>query len=298
MTLPRWPLIKTLCLLLALSVLLAACSRVGLAYRNLDWLIPWRLDDYLSLTSTQKTWLKPRLQTHLAWHCSSELPRYIDWLQRSERLLQQAHPSASQLNEQFAELDGALKRVTTEITPTAIELLQTLNPRQVADLYAAMDEDNRADRQEFLEPPLTIQISQRAARMQKRLRPWFGRLNDTQQTRIGEWAQTAGEQNRLWLDNRLRWQTELRTALDARRSADFPVRLTHLLQERESVYQDDYRAAYARSRQALAELFSDLLASADNQQRERLSARLRALRRDLAGEACTPASRVAASASR
>jgi hypothetical protein len=298
MTLPRWFHLRSLLLLIALGMLLAACSRVGLVYRNLDWLIPWRLDDYLSLNREQKAWLKPRLQAHLEWHCSSELPRYIDWLQRSEALIEQAQPSASQLTEQFAELDGALKRITGEITPTAIELLQSLNPGQVAELYAAMDEDNREDRQDFLEPPLATQISRRATRMQQRLRPWLGRLNDAQQARIAEWAQTLGEQNRLWLDNRLRWQTEFRAALDARRSADFPARLTRLLQGRESVYEADSRAAYARSRQALAELFSDLLESADSKQHKRLTARLRDLRRDLAQLACAPPSRVAAGASR
>ncbi|WP_256674367.1 MULTISPECIES: DUF6279 family lipoprotein [Pseudomonas] len=298
MTLPRRPLSKNLLLLIALSVLLAACSRVGLAYRNLDWLIPWRLNDYLSLNREQQAWLKPRLQSHLEWHCSSELPRYVDWLQRSEALLEQAHPSASQLSAQFAELDGAFKRITGEITPTAIELLQSLNPGQVAELYAAMDEDDREARQDFLEPPLATQISRRATRMQQRLRPWLGRLNAAQQARIAEWAQALGEQNRLWLDNRLRWQTEFRAVLDARRSADFPARLTRLLQERESAYDADYRAAYARSRQALAELFSDLLGSADSNQRERLTARLRDLRRDLARLACTPPARVAAAASR
>ncbi|MFZ3202535.1 MAG: DUF6279 family lipoprotein [Pseudomonas sp.] len=295
---PYWCHLRSLLLLIALSVLLAACSRVGLAYRNLDWLIPWRLNDYLSLNREQQAWLKPRLQAHLEWHCSSELPRYVDWLQRSEALLEQAHPSASQLSQQFAELDGALERITGEITPTAIELLQGLNPRQVAELYAAMDEDNREVRQDFLEPPLATQISRRATRMQQRLRPWLGRLNDAQQARIAEWAQTLGEQNRLWLDNRLRRQTEFRAVLDARRSADFPARLTRLLQERESAYDADYRAAYSRSRQALAELLSDLLESADSNQRERLTARLRDLRRDLAQLACAPPARVAAGASR
>ncbi|MNG16124.1 hypothetical protein D3C84_1000060 [compost metagenome] len=79
--------------------------------------------------------------------------------------------------------------------------------------------------------------------------------------------------------------------LDARRSADFPARLTRLLQERESAYAANYRATYARSRQALAELFSDLLESADSNQRERLSARLRDLRRELVQLACAPPSR-------
>jgi hypothetical protein len=161
-----------------------------------------------------------------------------------------------------------------------------------------MDQDNREDRQNFLEPPLAIQISQRTTRMQQRLRPWLGRLNEAQQARIQAWAHTVAEQNRLWLDNRLRWQTAFRAALDAPRSADFPARLTRLLQERESLQDARYRAAYPRSRQALAELFSDLLASADSNQRERLTERLRDLRRELAQLTCATPPRVAAGASR
>ena len=45
---------KPLLLLLALALLLGACSRVDLAYRNLDWLIPWKLDDYLALDEQQR----------------------------------------------------------------------------------------------------------------------------------------------------------------------------------------------------------------------------------------------------
>ena len=61
MSVLRWPAVKTLLLLLCLSLLISACSRAGLAYRNLDWLVPWRLNDYLNLDSQQQAWLKPRL---------------------------------------------------------------------------------------------------------------------------------------------------------------------------------------------------------------------------------------------
>ena len=47
--------------LLACMGLLAACSRIDLAYRNLDWLLTWRVDQYLDLDRQQKAWLKPRL---------------------------------------------------------------------------------------------------------------------------------------------------------------------------------------------------------------------------------------------
>jgi len=289
MSILRWPAVKTLLLLLCLSLLISACSRAGLAYRNLDWLVPWRLNDYLNLDSQQQAWLKPRLQTHLQWHCSAELPRYIDWLQTTESILAQPQPDSAQLLEQFAQFDAALKRIGVEITPTAIELLQGLSEQQVRELYAAMDEDNLEDRQDFLDPPLATQISERQTRMQERLRPWLGRLNSAQTDHIATWANSLGEQNRLWLENRQLWQAELRKVVAERDSADFAERVTRLLQQRESFYSDEYRASYGRSRQALATLFSQLLSNSDEAQRERLSHRLRDLRRDLAEQQCDAA---------
>ena len=289
MSVLRWPAVKTLLLLLCLSLLISACSRAGLAYRNLDWLVPWRLNDYLNLDSQQQAWLKPRLQTHLQWHCSAELPRYIDWLQTTESILAQPQPDSAQLLEQFAQFDAALNRIGVEITPTAIELLQGLSEQQVDELYAAIDEDNLEDRQDFLDPPLATQISERQTRMQERLRPWLGRLNSAQTDHIATWANSLGEQNRLWLENRQLWQAELRKVVAERDSADFAERVTRLLQQRESFYSDEYRASYGRSRQALATLFSQLLSNSDEAQRERLSHRLRDLRRDLAEQQCDAA---------
>lgn len=286
MSVPRWPAIKLLLLLLCLSLLITACNRLGLAYRNLDWLVPWRLNDYLNLNSQQQAWLKPRLQTHLHWHCSIELPRYIDWLQSTERILAQPQPDSSQLLEQFSQFDAALKRISVEITPTAIELLQDLSEQQVSEFYAALDEDNLEDRQDFLDPPLPLQISERRERMQERLKPWLGRLNSAQKEHIANWANGLGEQNRLWLENRQLWQAELRQVVAERGSADFAEQLTLLLQQRESFYSNEYRASYHRSRQALATLFSQLLSSSDKAQRERLNHRLRDLRRDLAEQRC------------
>jgi hypothetical protein len=287
MSVLRWPAAKNLLLLLCLSVLLSACSRIDLAYRNLDWLLPWRLNSYLNLDSQQQAWLKPRLQAHLHWHCSRELPDYLAWLDNTQALLAEAQPDSALLYEQFGKFDGALKRINVEITPTAIELLRGLSDEQVEGLFATLDEDNLEDRQDFLAPPVAVQISERQTRMQERLRPWLGRLNEAQQQHLADWASGLGEQNRLWLENRELWQQALREALASRHTAGFAEQLTPLLQTRERFYSDAYRANYSRSRQAIATLFSQLLSSSDANQRERLNNRLRDIRQDFAGQSCS-----------
>lgn len=279
--------LKSLCLLLALGLLVGACSKAGLAYRNLDWVISWRVNQYLDLDSQQKAWFKPRLQEHLAWHCSTELPRYVDWLQRTQDLVQQPAPDAGQLEAQMIEAEQAFHAVLQQTNSTAVALLAGLRPEQVEQLYARMEKDNREDRQKFLEPPLQTQISERAERLEKRLKPWFGTLNDAQRARIGQWASERREQNRLWLENRARWQGEFRRVLDQRDAADFAQRMTHVLENRRGAHDEQTTQAYERSRQAMAALLGDLLAAADDQQRTRVKERLASLQTDLAGQICT-----------
>lgn len=275
---------KPLLLLLVLTLLLAACSRVDLAYRNLDWLIPWKLNDYVPLNSEQSAWLEPRLQAHLTWHCSVELPRYLDWLQRSQQALNAG--DAQLMASQVADFEQAMQRIAVEITPSAVELLRGLSPYQVEQLFTALDEQNAELREEFLQPPLAQQINQRAERMEKRLQPWFGRLDAEQRQRVQDWAQGLGGQNQVWFDNRLAWQQALREALYVRRGDDFATRISALLQQRERFYTQAYRASYAANRQAMAELIVDLVNQADTRQLQRASQRLDDLHADLAAQQC------------
>lgn len=279
--------LKSLCLLLSLGLLVSACSKAGLAYRNLDWVISWRVNQYLDLDSQQKTWFKPKLQEHLTWHCSTELPRYVDWLQRTEQLVQAPEPDARQMEAQMIEAEQAFNAIVQQTNPTTVALLAGLRPEQVERLYARMEKDNREDRQKFLEPPLETQISERAERLEKRLKPWFGSLNETQRARVAQWASERRDQNRLWLENRARWQGEFRRVLDDRDAEDFAQRMSHVLENRRGGHDQQTTQAYEQSRQAMAALLSDLLAAADHRQRDQVNQRLTLIRSDLAGEICS-----------
>ncbi|WP_241093218.1 DUF6279 family lipoprotein, partial [Pseudomonas viridiflava] len=73
-------------MLMAVS-LLAGCNQVGLAYRSLGVIIPWTLSDYLDMNSAQKDWLNVRLKQRLNWHCSTQLPEYLTWLDKLEEMV-------------------------------------------------------------------------------------------------------------------------------------------------------------------------------------------------------------------
>ncbi|MFZ6050305.1 DUF6279 family lipoprotein [Pseudomonas sp. CR3202] len=275
-------------LLLVAALLLAACSRLDLAYRNLDLVIPWWISNYVSLDDGQKRWLEPRLEKHLSWHCRTQLPGYIAWLEQLDKLSQQPTLTATDLRGQFSQVRDALQDVAVEITPTVLGLAQSLSPQQMGELYVAMDERNAELRAEHVAPSVKDQVAARAQRMRERVEDWLGPLRPSQQARIDTWARSQGDYNRVWAENRDSWQKELRNTLYGRHGPDFPQRLTSLLQQPESHWAPAYRKAYPASEQALAQLLADLFNSADQRQRSALRERIGEMAEDLKGLDCYP----------
>ncbi|MFS1288184.1 DUF6279 family lipoprotein [Pseudomonas piscis] len=272
--------------LLIASLLLGACSRVGLAYRNLDVIIPWTLDDYLDMNSEQKSWLNQRLQQHLSWHCSTQLPGYLDWLDRLQSMVRDNQVNDAALQARTREAKQAIAEIARQITPSAVELLQGLDERQVAQMNSSLAKDLQEHREQYLQPPLARQIEQRSQRMEKRLRAWLGTLNPQQRLRVERWSVSLGEQNRQWLANSAHWQALFSTAVQQRRASDFPQRIEQLLVDRESLWTADYRQAYEHTEQAARSLVVDLMASSSPEQRQRLLKKIDGVRQDFTNLKC------------
>ncbi len=132
---------KALLITLGFALALAACSRIDLAYRNLDRLVPWSLGDYLDMNSEQKALLDDRLREHLAWHCKTQLPGYIDWLDRVRGMVADGQVTDQALQQRTREAREAIGRVAEEITPSATELLRGMSDSQVAEMREAFRED-------------------------------------------------------------------------------------------------------------------------------------------------------------
>lgn len=102
---------KALLIALGFALALGACSRMDLAYRNLDRLVPWSLGDYLDMNGTQKALLDDRLKQHLAWHCKTQLPGYLDWLERVRAMVANNQVTDQALQQRTREARQAIGRV-------------------------------------------------------------------------------------------------------------------------------------------------------------------------------------------
>ncbi|MCO7515821.1 DUF6279 family lipoprotein [Pseudomonas guariconensis] len=278
--------LRTALIVLVLALAVVACSRIDLAYRNLDVLVPWSLGDYLNMNRQQKAWLDQRLEQHLAWHCQTELPGYLDWLEQIRRMIATDQVTDQALQQRIVEARQAIGRVAEAITPSATELLRGMSDEQVGEMRQAFRDDIRKRQARYVETPLSRQIEARAERMEKRLKPWLGELNATQRLRVLTWAQALGDQNRQWIANRAHWQQQLLLVMNQRDTPSFEPRLAQLLQRKESLWTPEYRIAFQNSEQQTRHLLVDLMKQSTPGQRQFLQERLAKVRSDFSGLKC------------
>lgn len=283
----RW--FKCLAVILTFSLALGACSRVGLAYRNLDVIIPWTLSDYLDMNGEQKSWFNERLKEHLSWHCTTQLPGYLDWLDRMQGMVESNQVTEAALQARTQEAKAAIAQTAKEITPSAIELLQGLDDKQVAEMNEAFAKDQRKRQDEYLKPSLDQQIKDRAQRMEKRLDDWLGPLSAPQKQRVAAWSTALGDQNTQWIANRVHWQKQFSAAVAQRQSPEFPQRIETLLVNRESLWTPAYRQAFASTEAQARSLFVDLMAESTPKQRQQLLKKIEGVRKDFNDLKCLKA---------
>lgn len=277
---------KALLITIGFAAALAACSRIDLAYRNLDRLVPWSLGDYLDMNREQKALLDDRLKEHLAWHCKTQLPGYLDWLDRIRGMVADDQVTDQALQQRTREAREAIGRVAEEITPSATELLRGMSDSQVAEMRAAFRDDISERQKQYVDTPLPKQIARRTERMEKRLTPWFGELTPVQKQRVRAWSEALGDQNREWIANRAHWQQQLLLAMNQRNDASFEPRLATLLQHKESLWTPEYQAAYQNTERQARSLLVDLVQQSTPQQRRFLQERLGKVRTDFSDLKC------------
>jgi hypothetical protein len=285
----RW--LKCLTVVITLCFALGACSRVGLAYRNLDMIIPWTLSDYLSMNGGQKDWFNERLAEHLSWHCTTQLPGYLDWLDRLQDMVERNQVTDAALQARTQEAKQAIAQTAREITPSAIELLQGLDGKQVAEMNDAFAKDQRKRQEQYLKPSLDQQIRERGERMEKRLNDWLGPLSLGQKQRVVDWSKALGDQNTQWIANRAHWQKQFSAAVAQRQSPQFPQRIETLLVNRETLWTPTYRQAYANTEAQARSLFVDLMAESTPEQRQRLLKKIEGVRKDFNDLKCLKAAK-------
>jgi hypothetical protein len=274
-------------------ILLSACGP-RLYYPSLDWLIPWYVDDYISLEPGQSSRFRTQLVRQLDWHCRTQLPEYAEFLRDFRREVDGSSQPVT-----VERLDAFMRRLTrywnvliVQISPDIADILFSSTDEQDSELFENLEEKNREIESEYVAPPPQKVIRNRQKRMQQRLNYWLGDMTEAQVQAVTDWSLQIEPIAADRVAYRRRIQAAVRHLLESRTNQDeFEAALGGLLTNAEEYRTANYQRKIEVNTQHTLELLTHLLETLTPNQRSHLSMRLESLAVDFDHLSCDPASK-------
>jgi hypothetical protein len=284
---------KKILVLVIWLILLSACGP-RLYYPRLDWLIPWYVNDYISLEPGQSSQLRARLARQLDWHCRTQLPEYAEFLRDLRREVDDSGRPVTleRLDIYKIRLTRYWNALIRQISPDIADILVSATDEQVGELFENLEKKNREIENKFVAPPPQKIIHNRQKRMQKRLNYWLGGLTESQLQAVTDWSLQIETIAADRVANRRQIQAAWRHLLESRTNRDeIQAALRGLLTNSEGFRTEDYQRKIDVNTQRTLELLSYLLETLTPNQRNHLSKRLESLADELDQLSCDPASK-------
>jgi hypothetical protein len=177
--------IFTICLLLVVS----GCGP-RLIYPHLDWLIPFYVDDYISLNREQSGLLEKRLLQVLDWHCRTQLPAYARSLRKLAKELEDPGQPVSYERLQYYsnQFITHWRELAKQIGPEMADILATASDEQLAELFQNVEKRNTKFKAKYVDISLEKLEEKRKERLTKDLKQWISRLTPEQMQAVSDWS--------------------------------------------------------------------------------------------------------------
>lgn len=207
----RHPRIIGVLAVLALAGLLQACSTLKIFYNQAPGLAYWYLDGHVDFLDTQSLRVKDDLASLQTWHRQTQLPGYIDTLQRLQQQLPQ-DITAQTACAVFTGLRGKLAAVSERAEPAIAAVVATLSARQLAQLERRFAKGNADYRDEFMQGTPQDRQDKRLDQLRSRAERLYGRLGEPQQAVLSQrTAQSRFDASAFYADKLRRQQDVLQT---------------------------------------------------------------------------------------
>jgi hypothetical protein len=175
---------------LVFALALQACSTVKLAYNQAPTLAYLYLSGFIDFNDTQAAQLKAELSSFQAWHRQSQLPAYIELLQKVQQKLPQ-NLTANQACDVFAQVRQKVLRMSDQAEPAATSLVATLTQNQLEVMARKFAKTNAKWREDFVEGSASEVAEKRQNRAIKRSEMLYGSITESQRALIAQQLETS-----------------------------------------------------------------------------------------------------------
>lgn len=277
-------------LIVALLILTFGCGP-RILYPHLDWLIPWYVDDYISLDSEQQSLLEERLARQIDWHCRTQLTNYADFLRSlAKDIANPQQPVDYQLLEgYYDQLRRHWQELIHRTAPDIADILATATDAQINELYKNLKERNEKLKSKYVDPAPEKLDALRGERMAKQLRYWLSQLTEDQKLAIDQWSRQLKPTAADWLQNSKKIQNAARHLLDLRHNPeDFKQKFIEILVNPELMRSAEYQSKINANTDMTLKFLVDVLGMRTSDQQKHLLNRLESLAKDFDHLSCDP----------
>ena len=271
--------------LLLVACLLQACAAVKLAYNQAPDLAYWYLDGYVNFSSEQSLQVKDDLSQLQAWHRQTQLPGYIDTLQKLQQKIS-ADVNALEACSIFSDIRRKFIVLSDQTQPTVVAMLDTLTSSQLEVMARKFDKGNSEFRSDYLETEKPANQSKRYKQAVSRAEMLYGRLDDKQMALVALQVEKSRFSASLAYAERQRRQQDtlrtLRSVLKNQSTTDQKRQAVLSLFERTLTSPNANYAEYSdRLTQEGCKNFADLHNSTTDRQRRRAVTKLMGYEQDI-----------------
>lgn len=208
---------KSLFIILAFALLNCGCSTIDLVYRNADWYLQYKIQNYTSFNSLQKETIRKDVLNYMYWHRKYELPEYIIFLQNLNGVAQyDGSVKVEQITMLRAQLLSLYKQTMKPAVPPLAQLLSGLDSQQIQELGRTFSEEIKKQREEVLVGTSEENLDRRAEKILDFMKWLAGNLSDEQQQKIREMNRRLPFANPIYIQNREANQNKLIALLNNR----------------------------------------------------------------------------------
>lgn len=263
-----------LVLLLSLTILITTGCAGRMSYRFVDLWLSWSIKDYVTLNKSQNVLLDTRMDELIEWHRRTQLPRYISWLQDIRQRLDQPF-SASEFTAEFERLNGFIEDIVRQAEPDILELLVTLDDKQIAELQRNLQRKNDNMLEEYRDMAASKYHREREETARKNIQRWIGKLNRHQRVILKQWTQSLEDIGEERYISRIEWQEKFIEALAVRKAPlQFKQAMQTILFNSEQDRSEKYAQQLAANQLLTFNMLESIHQSMDKTQRKRLDANL------------------------
>jgi len=279
-------IIFSVCLL----VLVSGCGP-RLIYPHLNWLIPFYVDDYISLNREQSSLLEERLLRVIDWHCRTQLPVYARLLRElAKDLADPRQPVSDEILQHYSNQFITLWReLSKQIGPEMADILSTASDEQLVEMFQNIEKRIHKFKSEYVDIPLEEMEEKRKERMAKDLMHWISHLTPEQKQAVSDWSDQIKPLAADGLRNRESVLAEFQNLLAKRRhDPDFKEAFVTLLVNFDQIRAPEYQQKIDYNTEVTFKLIMKIDGSLNPTQRVYLLKRIESLAADLDKLSCDP----------